>query len=167
MSSHTICCRSRKCHSLLYLVKGWVQKSPQLLTRTVCMTTVQYGLRYLLRSPLWKEKSVYVVCIYCVCQLTLDHIFLTKHKSKTNYLFITVIWQVLYMYLPFHNSETVPAKQQMGLVSRSLDKKAHRVQFQMNRTKAILELPGVTAVRQVNEDSESGVCICVSCVCCV
>ena len=40
----------------------------------------------------------------------------------------------------------------MGIVPRSLNKKAHRVQFQINRIKANTELSEVTAVRLLNED---------------
>lgn len=46
----------------------------------------------------------------------------------------------------------MPTKQQTGIVPRSLDKKAHRVQLQMSRIKANAELPGITAVRLLNED---------------
>ena len=46
----------------------------------------------------------------------------------------------------------MPAKQQTGIVPRSLNKKAHRVQFQINRIKANIELSEVTAVRLLNED---------------
>lgn len=65
--------------------------------------------------------------------------------------------------------ETVPDEQQVGLVQRILDKKAYRVQFQMDRLEASVELPGVTAVRVFNEDSREVffVSLCVSWLCVV
>lgn len=58
----------------------------------------------------------------------------------------------------------------MGIVPSSLDKKAHRVQFQLNRIKAKIRVAlGVTAIRFLNEDIKrsilcvfvcGGVCVC-------
>lgn len=55
----------------------------------------------------------------------------------------------------------MPAKRQTGIVPRSLDQKAHRVQFQINRIKASIELPGVTAIRLLNEDVRRSIAACV------
>lgn len=64
----------------------------------------------------------------------------------------------------------MPDEQQVGLVPRILDKKAHRVQFQMNRIEASVELPGVIAVRLLNEDSREvffvSLCVIWLCVVC-